>query len=126
VLSQRNNRLHSRNPDSIKLAKPTAMSLLAHIVRATMLNGMQWPVFVSITLLSALHHYKLPHRDNLTSLVIPCHHVIGLARLQCLARVSQRLPAPLAMARHRQQDAGSAPRAVILVAIWRSRLHTVR
>ena len=79
-MPQHHNHLHSRNSDNIPVTKPNAISLFTHIVRATLLDGMQWPVLFSILLASSLHYFNIAHHESLTLLIITGILVTGLIR----------------------------------------------
>ena len=104
-MSMYNKRLHSRNSDTITVAKPNALSLLSHIIRATVLDGMQWPVIFSIVLASMLYYFGVSYHESLTILIITCILVSGLIR-GCNAWQSDLddYQRQLATARHRQLD----------------------
>lgn len=104
-MSQHKKRLRRRNPDKFTVAKPTALSLLTHIVRATVLDGMLWPVIFSIVLASCLYYYNFAYRDSMTILMFTGIIAAGLVR-GCNAWQSDLndYQQQLAIARHRQPD----------------------
>lgn len=105
-MSQHNNRFHGRNSDNIAVVKPNLLSLLMHIIRATVLDRMQWPVLFCIVLVYALHHFNFTHQDSLTILIISCILVIGLVRgCNAWQYDLDDYQRQLAMTRHQQPDA---------------------
>ncbi len=80
MVSQHNNRGRTCNPDTIAVAKPTALSLLGHIIRATVLDGMQWPVLLCIAMASCLYYFNIAYHDSIAILIITGIIVIGMVR----------------------------------------------
>ena len=104
-MAQNNNRLHSRNSNTIAVAKPNALSLLMRIIRATVLDGMQWPVIFSLGLAMALYHFNVTYHENLTILIITCILVTGLVRgCKAWQRDLDDYHHRLALARHQPPD----------------------
>lgn len=104
-MSNYKNRLHRRKSNKIKVAKPNTLSLLMHIARATVLDGMQWPVIFSIVLAFALYYFDVTHHESLTILIVTFVLVSGLIR-GCNAWQGDLVDyqRQLAIARHEQLD----------------------
>ncbi|HUT42591.1 MAG TPA: hypothetical protein VM011_14765 [Gammaproteobacteria bacterium] len=104
-MSQYKNRLHRRNSNKIAITKPNTLSLLRQIARATVLDGMQWPVIFSIVLAFALYNFDVTHHESLTILIVTFVIVSGLIR-GCNAWQGDLVDyqRQLAIARHEQLD----------------------
>lgn len=74
------NRARERDPAAPEPAKPGSLSLLAHIARATVADGMQWPVLLCITVIAALYYYHVTHHESLAMLLATGVLVSGLLR----------------------------------------------
>jgi hypothetical protein len=106
-VSRNNNRLHRHNPDNLAVAKPGALSLLRHILRATLLDGMEWPVLFCIVLAFALYHFNIAYHDSAAILIITAIFAIGLVRgCNAWQNALNDYQRQLAMARHQQESAG--------------------
>jgi len=104
-VSCHNNKLQRHNPDNIAVAKPGALSLLGHILRATLLDGMEWPVLFCIVLASALYHFNITCRDSATILIITAIFAIGLVRgCNAWQNAQNDYQRKLATARHQQDS----------------------
>lgn len=79
-MQERRSRLHGRDSDNYKVTRPNASSLLRHIVRATVLDGMQWPILFSIALLSTLHYLGIAYHCSLAILIFTGLVATGMVR----------------------------------------------
>jgi hypothetical protein len=85
--------------------KPGTLLLLRHIVRATLSDGMLWPVLLCTAVIAALCHFDVAYHDSLSIMIITGIVVTGLLR-GCNAWQAELndYQQRLATARHRQQD----------------------
>jgi hypothetical protein len=105
-VSERKKRLHGYHPDHLQVAKPGAPSLFRHIVRAAVLDGMQWPVVFCITLVSALYYFDFAYHDSLAILIITGIVATGLLRgCQAWQNDLNDYQRQLALARHERSSA---------------------
>jgi len=84
-------------------SRPGAFSLLKHILRGAVSDGMQWPAIVCIGLTIALYHEQIPYHEAISGLLLSGLLLVGLVR-GC-ARWQQDLVAyrrDLLLSRHRQ------------------------
>jgi len=108
---QHNNRVRKGNPGTIAVAKPTALSLLGHIIRATVLDGMKWPVLFCTALAGYLYYFNVAYHDSLAILMITGLLAIGLIR-GCNAWQNDlnEYHEQLAISRHQQLTAENTDR----------------
>lgn len=104
-MTQYHKRLHGSDTDVVAVDKPNALSLLAHIVRATLLDGMQWPVLFCVLLIVATYHFELAHRTSLAILIVTGIIVTGLLRgCNAWQHELNEYQHQLALTRHQDRD----------------------
>ncbi|MEZ5543414.1 MAG: hypothetical protein R3F42_15460 [Pseudomonadota bacterium] len=73
-------RMHDVSPGFAAISKPGTLSLLAHIVRGTVADGMQVPVLLCIAAGVGMYHYGFAHHQSLAMLLATGILVTGLIR----------------------------------------------
>lgn len=79
-MSQYNKRFQGRAMDEHAPGKPGTLSLLSHILRATVSDGMQWPLFLCAALVAAAYRFNFAHHESMTIALITGLIVSGLLR----------------------------------------------
>lgn len=79
-MSQYNKRLQGRAREDHAPGKPGTLSLLSHIFRATVSDGMQWPLLLCVVLVAAAYRFNFAHHESLTIAVVTGVLVTGLLR----------------------------------------------